>query len=423
MIQELSLFNTKREFFLFLLFILFIFSYSLLMELHNFKIFTQFDSSIVDATVLKQYQKTKATNRGTIKTYQMLKLKSTKGFYFYTGADASLENIVGKKVHLELYGGKITFYEYMSSFYAYSKILNIKETLKEQLNKNLASSHSDLNSTRIYQALYTATPLSKELQTNFSKLGISHLFALSGFHLGVLSAILFFLLKLPYKFLQNRYFPYRNANFDLFYMVLLLLFAYLLFLDSPASLLRSFTLLLVGFVLYDRGYKIISIQTLLLTVLLLLSLFPRLLLELGFWLSVSGVFSIFLFLLHFKHLSKKWQFFLLPLWVYLLMLPLSLVIFGNFTLYHPLSILWSTLFTLFYPLSILLHLTGFGDIFDDLLTSLISLGETPVDISLPNFTLYFSLLFASLSIYKRVFIWPLLFWNIFIFLEVFWQVI
>jgi competence protein ComEC len=393
------------------------------MEFHNFKTFTQFDSNIVDARVLKQYQKTKVTKKGKTETYQMLKLKSAKGFHFYTAADSSLENIVGKKVKLELYGGKINFYEYMSSFYAYSKILNIEGTLKEQLNTTIATAHSDLNSTKIYQALYTATPLSKELQTNFSKLGISHLFALSGFHLGVLSALLFSLLKLPYKFLQNRYFPYRNANFDLFYIVLLLLFTYLLFLDSPASLLRSFALLLVGFVLYDRGYKIISMQTLLLSVLLLLALFPRLILELGFWLSVSGVFSIFLFLMHFKHLHKKWQFLLLPLWVYLLMLPLSLVIFGNFTLYHPLSILWSTLFTLFYPLSILLHFIGFGDIFDGMLMRLISLGETPSDLSLPSFTLYFSLLFASLSLWKKSFIWLLLLWSLAIFLFAIYQFI
>ena len=422
MIAKVSLFNTKRDFLLFISFLLFIFSYSLLMEFHNFKTFTQFDSNLVNATVLKQYAKTRVTKKGKIKNYQMLKLKSSKGFSFYTGADSSLENLVGKKVELELYGGKISFYEYMSNFYAYSKILKVDETLKQKLNTAIASTHSDSNATKIYQALYSATPLSRELQSSFSNLGISHLFALSGFHLGILSSVLFFLLKLPYKFLQNRYFPYRNANLDLFFMVLLILLAYLLFLDSPASLLRSFSLLLVGFILYDRGFEVISMQSLFVTILILLSLFPRLLFELGFWLSVSGVFYIFLFLLHFKHLSKLWQFLLVPLWVYLLMLPLSLVIFGNFTLYHPLSIIWSTLFTLFYPLSILLHIIGFGDIFDSSLASLVSLGEIQSNISISSTYFIPSLLFSALSIYKRGFIWFLLLWSFIIFLGVLYQV-
>jgi len=421
MIEKVSLFNTKRDFLLFIFLILFILSYSLLIEFHNFKTFTQFDSHIVNATVLKQYTKTKI-KKGKTKTYQMLKLKSRQGFSFYTGANSTLENIVGKRVELELYGGEITFSEYMSSFYAYSKILHIDETLKQRLNNAIASKHKDINSTKIYQALYSATPLSRELQINFSSLGISHLFALSGFHLGVLSTLLFFLLKLPYGFLQTRYFPYRNAHFDLFFTVLLILLSYLLFLDSPASLLRSFTLLLIGYILYDRGFEVISMQTLLITVLILLAFFPRLFFELGFWLSIGGVFSIFLFLVHFKHLSKFWQFLLIPLWVYTLMLPLSLTLFSNFTLYHPLSILWSTLFSIFYPLSIMLHLIGYGYIFDTLLRDLVSLGEAHTEIFFSLYYLLPSLLFSTLSIWKKLFVWPLLLWSFSIFLSALYQV-
>ncbi|MCK4736928.1 MAG: ComEC/Rec2 family competence protein, partial [Sulfurimonas sp.] len=173
-----------------------------------------------------------------------------------------------------------------------------------------------------------------------------------------------------------------------------------------------FGMLLVGFILYDRGIKIISMQTLFLTVLLLLVFFPKLVFALGFWLSVSGVFYIFLFLIHFKDLNKIWQFILVPFWVYMLMLPFSLAIFGNFSIYHPLSILWTTLFTLFYPLSIFLHVIGFGNLFDSLLESLILLGQADLHVELDFKVLVLHVGLSLLAIYKQIFVWLLLVFNL-----------
>ncbi len=408
MIEKVSLFSSKREFFIFLSALTFIFFYSLLIEWHNFKSLTQFDSNIVNAVVLKQYIKEKITKKGKIHKYQMLKMKSEKGFTFYTGTSFKTEYIVGKRVSLELKAGEISFYEYMKSFYASSYILNIQESFKYSFNSFIASSHSDVNAVAIYQALYSATSLPKELQQSFSNLGISHLFAISGFHIGILSGVLLFLLKFPYSFFQDRYFPYRNSSRDIFVIIFFLLLSYLLFLDSPASLTRALTMLVIGFILYDRGLKVISMQTLLLTVLLLLAFIPRYVFELGFWLSVSGVFYIFLFLIHFKHLSKTWQFILVPFWVYFLMLPYSVVIFENFSLYHYLSILWTTLFSLFYPLSIFLHLIGFGNLLDGLLNSLIDLGSSNSIVKISFNWLYGYVILSLLSIFQIRFIYLLI---------------
>jgi competence protein ComEC len=403
-LERIDLF-TKKDFLSFLLLCLFILFYSLLIDFQNYKNLTRFDYIIVDATILKQYEKTTEA-----KSYQILKLKTDRGIPFYTSAKKSLPYVKEKKLTLKLYASKVTFYEYLTSFYAYSNIESIDEieSLKQKLNSHISSQHKDKNITNIYQALYTASPLTKELQTIFSSLGVSHLLAISGFHLGVLSALLFFLLRTPYQFLQNRYFPYRNSKSDLFIIVASSLLLYLLFLDSPPSLLRAFGMLIVGFALYDRGIKIISMQTLLLTVLLLLSFFPRLVFALGFWLSVSGVFYIFLFLIHFKHLSKLWQFILVPFWVYILMLPFSLVIFGNFSIYHPLSILWTTLFTLFYPLSIIFHIVGFGDLLDGVLEGLMLLSKQVQTIELSHIWLLVHILLSLFSIFFKRFIWLLL---------------
>jgi len=247
-------------------------------------------------------------------------------------------------------------------------------------------------------------------------LTISHLIAISGFHLGVLAAILFFLFKYPYKILQNRYFPYRSYKRDSFVFISLMLLGYLLFLDSPPSLLRAFVMLVVGFAFYDRGIKIVSMQTLLVTVLIILALFPKLIFSIGFWLSVSGVFYIFLFLIHFKELSKIKQFILLPLWVYCMMLPFSMAIFGNFSLYHPLSIIWTTLFTLFYPLSIALHVMGLGNLLDTPLESLLHVNTHALQHTLSKGYLLVEILLSLLAVFNKKALYALLGYTLLLFI-------
>ena len=396
MLQKISLFDTRRDFLFAFFALVFLSFYSLLIEYNNYKNLTHFDSQLVHARLLKQYTKN---------TSSILKLKSEQGAVFYT--KTKQKNLfVGEDLLLEIWAGKITFYAYLKGFYAYSKIVKRgeKETLKMQLNTAIAKQHKNPKITAIYQALFSARQLDSTIQKQFSSLGISHLIAISGFHLGVLSTVLFFLLKYPYQFLQNRYFPYSNQKRDIFMLISTLLLGYLLFLGTPASLLRAFAMLVMEFVLYDRGFKIISMQTLLVSILLLLALFPRLVFSLGFGLSVAGVGYIFLFLIHFQSLEKKWQFFLLPFWVYLMMLPFSLAIFGNFSLYHPLSILWSTLFTLFYPLSIFLHLIHEGDLLDAPLIYLLHLDTHASHIILHPLWLVPLLLLSLGAIYKKSFL-------------------
>lgn len=391
MIERVSLFNNKRDFFIFISASAIILLVSLFLEYRNFLEFTRFDSALVEATVLKQYTKSK-NNR----TYQVLKLKSEDGLTFYTTAKKSLQDVKDKKLELEIWPNDLNFQGYLTDFYAKSKIINIKENTnaKQKLDSYISSSHENKTVANVYQALYTNAPVEEDVQNKFSNLGVSHIVAISGFHLGILSALLYFLLRPIYRIAQQRFFPYRNSKIDLFIIVVSVLFAYMLFLDSPPSLVRSFGMFVVGFVLYDRGIEIFSMQTLLVTILLLLAFFPRLAFSLGFWLSAGGVFYIFLFLIHFKNLNLFWQIVGISVLVYLFMLPVSLFIFQNFSIYHPFSIILAILFTPFYPLSIFLHIIGFGDIFDAFFEWLLVLGEDGVKVEL---NLYLFLLHAALS--------------------------
>ena len=196
----------------------------------------------------------------------------------------------------------------------------------------------------------------------------------------------------------------------------------MLFLDSPPSLVRSFGMFVVGFILYDRGLEIFSMQTLLITILLLLAFFPRLYFSLGFWLSAGGVFYIFLFLIHFKNLNLFLQMLGISVLVYLYMLPVALYIFQNFSIYHPFSILLSILFTPFYPLSILLHITGFGDFFDTFLAWLMMLGENGAKVNLNFYLFVIHVTLSFAAIWNRAAMWALTLFSSSIFIYAMYQV-
>ena len=400
-----SLFTSIREFLFFLLLMLSLFLLSLSYEYINYKDLTRFNDAIIEATVLTQYTKHKEE-----RTYQVLKLQLKKGPSFYTIADEELRNLSGYKVSLWMKTDRISFLEYLRGFFTYSRIEHVERTslLRYGLSNSIAAVHKNHAIKEIYGALFTATPMSKEVRVTLSALGISHLLAISGFHLGVLSFLLFGLLRLPYAWLQERYFPFRHGKRDLFIIVAVVLAVYVIFLGMPPSLLRSFTMLLIGYVLYDRGVKVVSMQTLLLTVLLLIALWPTLFFKIGFWLSVSGVFYIFLFLIHFSGWSRWIQFVGLHVWVYAMMLPMALVIFGTFSLWHPFSILATMVFTLFYPLVLLLHFIGLGALLDPALSILFEGSVLSVKVNIHESLLFVHIFFSLLSLLYQKVIWIVL---------------
>jgi competence protein ComEC len=163
-------------------------------------------------------------------------------------------------------------------------------------------------------------------------------------------------------------------------------------------------------------------ETLFITLALVLALFPKLLFSIGFWLSVAGVFYIFLFFIYFSKLGKVKQFFLLPVWVYLMMLPYSLAIFGNFTLYHPLSIVASILFSIFYPLALLLHFLGFGDLLDTPLRLLLNAAPHTLHTKLPLGFFSLGLLLSLGAVFSRRVLYLLLVYTLAVFIYFIYKV-
>ncbi|MGP8330676.1 MAG: ComEC/Rec2 family competence protein, partial [Methanosarcinaceae archaeon] len=327
----------------------------------------------------------------------VLKLTNSK-FTFYTTSWLKLPNLMNKRVELLVNSEKVTFLDFLMGFYTFSFDLNIKEgnKIKNSIFKYIENSHQNQLTKEFFSAIFLATPISLELREKVIALGVSHLIALSGFHLGVLSLVLFFILKFPYSFLQNRYFPYRNKKVDLTIIISIILFFYLQLTNSPPSLIRAFIMMLIGFYLYYKNYEILSFKTLLIAVLIIIALFPKIVFSIGFWFSIAGVFYIYLFLHHFKHLSKWLIFILLHFWVYFMMMPVIHFVFLDFSYYQLFSPILSMLFIVFYPLEILLHLIGGGHLLDDLLLKLLSfeieMYEIETSLEFLSFYIFISLL-------------------------------
>ncbi|WP_033789335.1 ComEC/Rec2 family competence protein [Helicobacter pylori] len=325
----------------------------------------------LDAQILLQYPKT-----NNQKSYFVLKLQS-KGMIFYTTIKEPLKNLQYRHAH---FFGKIkpcSFLESLRScfFQTFSFSLTRKQDFKSYLRHLIDSAHANALVSNLYRALFIGDSLNKDLRDKANALGINHLLAISGFHLGILSASVYFLFSLFYTPLQKRYFPYRNAFYDIGVLVWVFMLGYLVLLDFLPSFFRAFLMGLLGFLACFFGVRILSFKLLILACCIAIALLPKLLFSVGFLLSVCGVWYIFLFLKHtqafFKTLSFWMRFFQvisLSALVFLNMLIIVHAFFPMFSPYQLFSIPLGLVFIVFFPLSLFLHAVGLGSLLDQMLS-------------------------------------------------------
>ncbi|MCQ2640739.1 ComEC/Rec2 family competence protein [Helicobacter pylori] len=325
----------------------------------------------LNAQILLQYPKTKDQ-----KTYFVLKLQS-KNMIFYTTIKEPLKNLQYR--HAQFFGRikSCSFLESLRScfFQTYSFSLTRKHNFKSHLRHFIDSAHSNALVGNLYRALFIGDSLNKDLRDRANTLGINHLLAISGFHLGILSVSVYFLFSLFYTPLQKRYFPYRNAFYDIGVLVWVFLLGYLLLLDFLPSFFRAFLMGLLGFLACFFGVRLLSFKLLILACCIAIALLPKLLFSVGFLLSVCGVWYIFLFLKHteifFKtssFLARSFQAIALSVLVFLNMLIIVHAFFPMFSPYQLFSIPLGLIFIVFFPLSLFLHAVGLGSLLDDTLS-------------------------------------------------------
>ncbi|WP_181370667.1 ComEC/Rec2 family competence protein [Helicobacter pylori] len=366
-----ELLTTPKEYLWCGVFLSLLLAINLYLEYLNYQKLDFSKPTSLNAQILLQYPKTKDQ-----KTYFVLKLQS-KGMIFYTTIKEPLKNLQYR--HAQFFGKikSCSFLESLKScfFQTYSFSLMRKQDFKSHLRHFIDNAHSNALVGNLYRALFIGDSLNKDLRDRANALGINHLLAISGFHLGILSASVYFLFSLFYTPLQQRYFPYRNAFYDIGVLVWVFLLGYLLLLDFLPSFFRAFLMGLLGFLACFFGVRILSFKLLVLACCIAIALLPKLLFSVGFLLSVCGVWYIFLFLKHtqifFKDssfLKRSFQAIILSVLVFLNMLIVAHAFFPMFSPYQLFSIPLGLIFIVFFPLSLFLHAVGLGSLLDHILS-------------------------------------------------------
>jgi competence protein ComEC len=400
--QRVPLFQTKKErlFLMLVLILVFLanigYKYRLYKEITNKKFYE------TKALVLNQYEK-----NGKI----YLRLKS-RDFIFFTSTKEKLKDLRDRKVVVSIIKTRYqpSFFKFLKGAYfvSYIKKVLIKDR-RYELKEYIASQHSKEISKEIFPALFLATAIEKKFRKKLSALSLSHLVAISGYHLSILVAIVMFIFIRLLKPLWQKFFPYLNINKYALIFSVFVAFLYILFNGATPSLVRSLALLAIGIFLYDRHIKLLSFELLFWVGLTVLVLFPDFLFSLGFWFSMAGVFYIFLFVNSFKF-KGIWSLVFLNIWLYLMMVPIVHFFFYDFSYYQLLSPFITMAFSIFYPISLILHIFGFGGVLE-FLVEWIDGDFSIYTLKTPAWYLYFFIFLSLLSVFKRGFVYLLILLN------------
>ncbi len=387
-------FQISKNSLFFTLFLLFIFMINILFNYLSYKELKKEYIFETKAEVLNIYPKEK---------FDVIKLKGD-GFEFF--ASFSKDENIKKLDFLNVVFDtrNITFYTYLKGFF--TKILYFERgeknnSVKEKIIKNIEENHDDFMIRELFNALFLAIPVTSELRDIITAYGIAHVVALSGFHIVVLSFVIYWILYFPYSFLQNRYFPYRNRRFDILLITMAILFYYLLLTDIVPSLLRAFVLFSLGLYLLRSNIKVISYLTLFYTFLIVIALFPQYIFNIGFWFSIFAVFYIYLFIQYFKNGNKILLYIFFNIWMFLIFNPIVHFFFAQTAIEQFYSIPITIFFTIFYPLEIVAHIFDFSIYFDKFLKIFLENKIYVYEVFTPLYFFILYILFSFFSIWSK----------------------
>lgn len=400
--QRKSIFENAREVYVFCLACALVFGLNLGFSYYKFCEFKSQNGVILQAKILQNYEKTNAKG----KIYRVLKLK-TNDFSFYTTTRADFDAGANEQILIGVENKNVKFKEYLSgSFFMPSygiselRYAASSESLRDRIYDFIAAQHESEKMTELFTALFLAAPVGKELRQDVNFYGVAHLIAISGYHLGLIFGAFYFIMRPIYRYFQARYFPYRNAKFDLSATIFAVLFCYLALIGFVPSFLRAFLMSLLALFLLARNVRIVSFELLFVVICAAVSLMLSLLFSIGFYFSCMGVFYIYLYLRHFGgRFSNLSNAILLNFWVFSAMI-LPVLYFFPLVSAQQLAVLPITpLFSLFYPISALLHAFGAGGALDEYLLEFLLWRAKGVNLSVPFwlFLLYNALSLASVK--------------------------
>ena len=184
------------------------------------------------------------------------------------------------------------------SFSLYSRIRRLQEKLINDLNQqNISAESKQLLAALLLGAKKSVT---KPIASQFSRLGLSHILALSGLHISLLYGVCAFLVSFLFK--------HQPITQSLLLSLVILFYAVLTGL-SPSVMRASLMFLLYAFtLLVDRRTSVYNV--IFLSAFILLVFQPNLLYSVGFQLSYMAVIGIVYFYTKFAKYSRVKPYFL-----------------------------------------------------------------------------------------------------------------
>lgn len=389
--DSLQLINSKKEFSLLLLFISSIFLLNILYEYNKYKDLKEEELYYSKFQIINIYDK---------KEFYVLKLKRND-LLFFTSINKELKLNKLDFINLAIDTRAISFIDFLKGFYAKTLFidnLSFENSFKKSLFDKINMQHETLKTKELFSALFLAIPISKENREIYTNFSISHLIAISGFHLGILAFISYWLIYYPYSFFHKRYFIYRNKKSDIVLLTIFILLFYLYLSDIVPSLLRSFIMFFLAFIFLRSNIKVLSFQSLFITFLIIISLFPKYLFSISLWFSLLGVFYIFLYLQYFKTLPKILSFIFFNFWIFFVFNPIVHFFFYNTSWEQLLSPFLTLVFTIFYPFELFLHLVSYGALLDSYILDLLEYKMSVYEVKTPIllFVVYIFVSFYSI---------------------------
>jgi len=396
--DSLRLISSRNQFLFLFTALIFIFTLNIFYEYFKYKDFTKEELYLDKYQIINVYDK---------KDFYILKLQNNK-FSFFTSINKEQKIDKLDYITIAVLSNNISFYEFLKGFYTKSifyESIEQSSSFKKTIFKKINSSHENTKIQELFNALFLAIPISKENRQIYTDFGISHLIAISGFHLSILVFVIFIFLYYPYSYFHEKYFPYRNKKADVLLVSIVILLYYLYLTNLVASLLRAFIMFVLAFLYLRANIKLFSYQTLLLTLLLIISFFPKYLFSISLWFSIIGVFYIFLYIQYFKDLPKLFSIILFNFWIFFVFNPIVHFFFPNTSYEQLLSPFLTIFFTVFYPLEGFLHLIGFGNLLDKYILLFLNYEMNVYEFSTSFWFFSIYVIFSLLSIFhKRSFI-------------------
>ncbi len=178
------------------------------------------------------------------------------------------------------------FYLYEDAFKTVRrKPPGLKARIRKFIELNFAELFSG-ETVPVLKALYFGNKsyIDKSTLADFKRAGVLHILAASGLHTGIVAGVLFFLLI-----------PLMADRKTILVIICAVLYFYLYITDMPVSLLRAFVMFLIFTIQYILDLERNILNTLFLTALVILVIYPFEVYSAGFQLSFGATLGIILF--------------------------------------------------------------------------------------------------------------------------------